>query len=77
MQELSLTFVIHGEKETNPAVLVPIVHHFDKEIKKLQPKDDTKPKTDTFNLTDSNLALSRGTIKSSLFSLLDNGLFQQ
>lgn len=51
MQELSLTFVIHGEKETNPAVLVPIVHHFDKEIKKLQPKDDIEPKTDTFNLT--------------------------
>lgn len=66
MQELSLTFVIHGEKETNPAVLVPIVHHFDKEIKKLQPKDDIQPKTDTFNLTRTWLCLVV-RLKSGIF----------
>lgn len=43
MQELSLTFVIDGDKEANPTVLVPMVHHFDREIT-VHPKDDIKPK---------------------------------
>lgn len=38
MQELSLTSIINGEKEADPAVLVPTIL-----IEILQPKDDIKP----------------------------------
>ena len=46
MQELSLTFVIDGEKDVNAAALVSIVHHFDREI---TIKRRHKAKNDTFN----------------------------